>query len=608
MNRLGQPRASSSPRPDLLAADTPCRRRSRQYPQRHRAVRQPHRLGQTAGIAARSAAHASVSQWHLAAQLRDEGPGEGGPPWPAPASPSTSTRSPPTGARSTPSPRRRSRPPPWSRPTPTASASARRPGARPRRRPSFFVAPRRGGRGLRERLGPGPAIHVFAGLMPGDDELVRAYDLVPCLNSPAQMRRLRTRMLPGRPCALQLDSGMNRLGLEPAELDAAADLLPRLAPAPRHQPPRLRRRARPPDERRAARRLRRRRRRAPGGRRSLAATGGILLGPDFHYDLTRPGIGLYGGLPFADARPVVALALPVVQVRDVAAGEAVGYGAAWTAARPARIATVAAGYADGLPRALGGRGLALYAGGAACPVVGRVSMDLITVDVTDLPEVPDDARHPQRPPDRRHARRRRRHHRLRDPDQPWRPLRSRLLGSACRRTTAMTLVRLLHAFLASIGRSTLGLLAATGRHRDLRRGRGLAPRPAAVLRRRARPPADPHRLFLAAGGRADHALHRRRARPANLRRRRPVQRRDGGALDRRHRHRARARAGARRPDGRRPRLLLDRGRARHHAGDRADRRADHALDRPDEVPRAAARAGRDAGAAGPRRDRRRRSG
>ena len=79
-----------------------------------------------------------------------------------------------------------------------------------------------------------------------------------------------------------------------------------------------------------------------------------------------------------------ASSLPVIQVRDVAAGESVGYGAAWTAPRPSRIATVAAGYADGLARALGGGHLALFAGETAVPLVGRVSMDLVTVDVTGL--------------------------------------------------------------------------------------------------------------------------------------------------------------------------------------------------------------------------------
>jgi alanine racemase len=224
--------------------------------------------------------------------------------------------------------------------------------------------------------------------MQGDAELCRTYDLVPCLNSPAQMAAF-AQALPGRPCALQLDSGMNRLGLEAAELEASADLLARLAPVlaishlacadePSH-----------PMNAAQARAFAELAARLPGVRLSLAATGGILLGPGFHHGMTRPGVGLYGGLPFAEARPVVTLALPVIQVRDVAPGEAVGYGAAWAAPAPSRIATVAAGYADGLLRAVGEGGIAVYAGDTPCPVVGRVSMDLITVDVSALAEVPD---------------------------------------------------------------------------------------------------------------------------------------------------------------------------------------------------------------------------
>jgi alanine racemase len=89
-----------------------------------------------------------------------------------------------------------------------------------------------------------------------------------------------------------------------------------------------------------------------GLKRSLAATGGILLGPEYHFDMTRPGIGLYGGAPYAQAESVVHLSLPVIQIRDVVEGETVGYGNSWSASAPARIATVAAGYADGLLRAL----------------------------------------------------------------------------------------------------------------------------------------------------------------------------------------------------------------------------------------------------------------
>jgi alanine racemase len=119
--------------------------------------------------------------------------------------------------------------------------------------------------------------------------------------------------------------------------------------------------------------------------RSLAATGGILLGQDYHHHMTRAGVGLYGGLPFAAARPAVTLHLPVIQIRDVTPGEAVGYGAAWAATRPSRVATLSGGYADGLIRALG-NGATGFIDGQPLPFVGRVSMDLITLDVTDCPQ------------------------------------------------------------------------------------------------------------------------------------------------------------------------------------------------------------------------------
>ena len=121
--------------------------------------------------------------------------------------------------------------------------------------------------------------------------------------------------------------------------------------------------------------------------RSLAATGGIFLGPRYQFDLTRPGVGLYGGLPFAQAHPVVRLSLPVIQTREVAMGEPVGYSNTWVADRPTVIATVSGGYADGLLRSLSGKAL-LWDGDTPCPVVGRVSMDLITVDIGHLPQVP----------------------------------------------------------------------------------------------------------------------------------------------------------------------------------------------------------------------------
>jgi alanine racemase len=122
--------------------------------------------------------------------------------------------------------------------------------------------------------------------------------------------------------------------------------------------------------------------------RSLSATGGILLGPDYHFDVVRPGIGLYGAAPFTAGAPAVRLDLPVVQVRELQTGEVVGYGNSWQAARPSRVATLSAGYADGLPRTLSHKAV-FWHDNLPCPLIGRVSMDLITVDVTDLPEDPD---------------------------------------------------------------------------------------------------------------------------------------------------------------------------------------------------------------------------
>lgn len=251
---------------------------------------------------------------------------------------------------------------------------------------SFFVALAEEGVALRAALGPAPAIFVLSGLMPGDAESFRAHDLVPCLNSLAQVADYE-RLLHGHPAALQLDSGMNRLGIEPAELDRIN--LSRLAPvlvlshlACADEPGHPQNAAQLAAFRGLIARL-------PGLRASLAATGGILLGREYHFGLTRPGIGLYGGVDFPGARPVVHLSLPVIQVRDVAPGESVGYGAAWTARRPSRVATLAAGYADGLLRAMGSNDVQLYAGATGCPMIGRVSMDLVTVDVTDLAEVPD---------------------------------------------------------------------------------------------------------------------------------------------------------------------------------------------------------------------------
>lgn len=250
----------------------------------------------------------------------------------------------------------------------------------------FFVAVAEEGLALRETLGPGPEICVFSGHMAGDADLIGGLGLTPMLNSVEQLTR-HLEALPDHPFGIQLDSGMNRLGMEPAEWAAVAEfalearptlLMSHLACADEPEHP----------MNAAQLETFRAMTEGLGVPRSLSATGGLLLGADYHFDLARPGIGLYGGLPFEAAEPVVSLALPVVQVRDLGPGETVGYGGTWTAERPARIATVSGGYADGLHRALSNHAT-LWAGATPCPVVGRVSMDLIGVDVTELPAPPE---------------------------------------------------------------------------------------------------------------------------------------------------------------------------------------------------------------------------
>jgi alanine racemase len=126
---------------------------------------------------------------------------------------------------------------------------------------------------------------------------------------------------------------------------------------------------------------------------SLANSSGVYLGPQFQFDLVRPGAALYGINPTPEAanpmQPVVDLKARIVQIRNVEKGDSVGYGATWTARRPTRLAIVSAGYADGYFRAGGSsdgtRGAEVVVAGKRCPVAGRISMDLMAVDVTDLP-------------------------------------------------------------------------------------------------------------------------------------------------------------------------------------------------------------------------------
>jgi alanine racemase len=122
--------------------------------------------------------------------------------------------------------------------------------------------------------------------------------------------------------------------------------------------------------------------------RSLSATAGILLGNDYHFDLTRPGIGLYGGFPFSDSEHVVSLDIPVIQTKVINKGESIGYGASFIAQKKMTIATISAGYADGIIRSLSKKAI-FYHEGIPCRVVGRISMDLITVDISKLENEPN---------------------------------------------------------------------------------------------------------------------------------------------------------------------------------------------------------------------------
>ena len=254
---------------------------------------------------------------------------------------------------------------------------------------SFFVATVDEGVTLRAVL-PEAAVHVLNGVAGEGAERARGARLIPCLNAPHQVADWRA--AGGGPCALQLDSGMGRLGVQPgdlaplleAEREVLADCILVMshlacADAPEH-PQNAAQRAAFEDAMLALRPA------LPGARFSLAATGGTLLGPPFHLDLVRCGIGLYGGMPFADADSVVTLTAPIIQIREVPEGSAVGYGASWVAERPSLIATLPLGYADGLHRALS-NATHVVIDGRPAPLAGRVSMDLLTVDVTDFPDL-----------------------------------------------------------------------------------------------------------------------------------------------------------------------------------------------------------------------------
>ena len=246
---------------------------------------------------------------------------------------------------------------------------------------TFFVAIAEEGAALREALGPGPVINLFSGHMPGDTDMISDMNLAPMINSIDQLIR-HVEALPGHPFGVQLDTGMNRLGMEPAEWAAVRDVVLEQSPALIMSHLAC---ADDPEHPMNLRQLDAFRDMTMGldVPLSLANTGGVLLGAKYHFDMTRPGIGTYGGFPFQAAQPVVALSAPVIQCRTIEIGETVGYGNTFTADRETRIATISAGYADGLIRGMGPV-THLYFEDQPCPLAGRISMDLISVDITDL--------------------------------------------------------------------------------------------------------------------------------------------------------------------------------------------------------------------------------
>jgi alanine racemase len=258
----------------------------------------------------------------------------------------------------------------------------------------FFTATHREGIALRGLL-PSAEIHVFEGVTGQTAAAFCDHSLVPVLITPGQcatwVQHARNQGDP-LPAVIDIDTGMTRLGFGERELrqllDQAVDLewldlryvMTHLASADERGSDMVREQLQ---------RFDRLRRLLPPAPTSIGNSAGALLGPDSAGDLARVGLALFGGNPFLDdqhpAKPVLRIQTRILQLREISAPTPVGYGATFTAAAGSRLATVGTGYADGYPWSLGNRGIAVI-GGHRVPVVGRVSMDLITLDVTGLPD------------------------------------------------------------------------------------------------------------------------------------------------------------------------------------------------------------------------------
>lgn len=230
---------------------------------------------------------------------------------------------------------------------------------------------------------PDLSISVLHGVRAADMPIATGTAARPVLNTPAQIQRWREAGMGA--CDVMVDTGMNRLGVAPDDIASGLldglqveTLMSHLASAEEAGVSineRQRAALRSIAERSGARRL------------SLANSAGIALGSDYVFDLTRPGIALYGGVPCPGLsgliRPVATIEAEVLQRREVPAGGRVGYNLTWTAKRDSIVAVVNLGYADGYRRAFSNCGTA-FVGGVAVPVIGRVSMDLTALDVTGV--------------------------------------------------------------------------------------------------------------------------------------------------------------------------------------------------------------------------------
>lgn len=268
----------------------------------------------------------------------------------------------------------------------------------------FFVATADEGATLR-LYAPEARIFVLCGIWPGMERTFFENDLVPIIASEEQLTFWMSVLSDygDYPCALQVDTGFNRLGLPMEDAMALADDVSRPASfAPVLVMSHLACGDDPtnPMNRQQLEAFRKVSTAFEGIEASLANSAGIFLGPDYHFDLTRPGIATFGGEAVPGManpmRPVATAEARIIQTRSVKAGETVGYGRALQLTRDSRLAIVSAGYADGYMRSQSSAGVPLRQTGVAgghgfiaghkVPVAGRITMDLTIFDVTDLPD------------------------------------------------------------------------------------------------------------------------------------------------------------------------------------------------------------------------------